>query len=263
MAEYIRNEISPVAGIEVVGEVVYDINTFDFSPIYSKIIKYDPDFIYIVSSINGVPVNAAYVELQVPIPMVGNNEAASSAEFWDDMGGMGGGLCAAMPPPTLGFDWDPPSLALINEYKARWTERPIFPHFNGFNAYQGMYMMKEAAERAGGFKGEYLDRFVQEMEETDWIIWRYGGYERRDDLSPTGVDIKWHYYKFYGPNHPYTHSCVLDITGEAGRPGSIVFQWKMEKQEPLEATVGILHPPRWANTDFIFMPWIPEEKRGK
>jgi hypothetical protein len=125
-----------------------------------------------------------------------------------------------------------------------------------------MYMMKAAAERAGGFKGEYLDKFVKEMEKTDLIIWRYGGYERRDDLSPTGEDIKWQYYKFYGPDDPYTHSCVLDLTGENGRPGSMYFQWKSDKQDPLEDTVGLLYPQRWKNTEFVFMPWIPQEKRG-
>jgi len=261
VAEYIRDEIAPGAGIEVIGEVMYDIGTFDFTPVYSKVIDYDPDFIFHIASVNCVPPSAAYVELEVPIPMAGVNVAACSAEFWDDMGGLAGGFGATMPPPTIGMDWDPPSQALINEYKARYTDRPIFPHFNGFNAYQGIYMMVEAAERAGGFKP--LDAWVEEMEKTERLIWRYGGYERRDDLSPTGVDIKWQYYRFYGPEHDYTHSCVLDVTGENGRPGGMVMQWKLEKQEPIEMTVGIVHPPRWANTEFIFVPWIPEEKRGR
>jgi len=208
-----------------------------------------------------VPVSAAYVELEVPIPIAGVNVAACSAEFWDDMGGLAGGFNATMPPPTIGLDFDPVSQDLIDKYKAMYTDRPIFPHFNGFNAYQGMYHMKEAAERAGGFKP--LATWAKEMEKTDWILWRYGGYERRDDLSPTGEDIKWQYYKYYGPEHAYTHSSVLDQTGENGRPGGMVMQWKMEKQDPIEATVGIIHPERWANTDFIFVPWIPEEKRGK
>jgi len=261
VAEYIRDEIAPGAGIEVIGEVMYDIGTFDFTPVYSKVIDYDPDFIFHIASVNCVPPSAAYVELEVPIPMAGVNVAACSAEFWDDMGGLAGGFGATMPPPTIGMDWDPPSQALINKYKARYTDRPIFPHFNGFNAYQGIYMMVEAAERAGGFKP--LDAWVEEMEKTERLIWRYGGYERRDDLSPTGVDIKWQYYRFYGPEHDYTHSCVLDVTGENGRPGGMVMQWKLEKQEPIEMTVGIVHPPRWANTEFIFVPWIPEEKRGR
>jgi len=263
VAEFIASQVSPVAGIKLLGEVVYDIDTTDFTPVFSNVKNYDPDFIFLISSVNGIVVNSAYVELKVPIPMVGNNEAASSAEFWDDMGGLAGGLCGAMPPPTLGLEWDPVSQAFIDKYKAKWSTRPIFPHFNGFNAYVGMYIMKAAAERAGGFKGEYLDKFVKEMEKTDLIIWRYGGYERRDDLSPTGKDIKWQYYKFYGPDEAYTHSCVLDLTGENGRPGSMYFQWKLDKQDPLENTVGLLYPERWKNTDFVFMPWIPEEKRAK
>jgi len=261
VAEYVRDEIGPGAGITTVGEVCYDIGTFDFAPVYSKIEAYDPDFIFHICSVNCVPPSAAYVELEVPIPIFGVNVAACSAEFWDDMGGMAGGFNATMPPPTIGLDFDPINQALIDKYKARYTDRPIFPHFNGFNAYNGIYHMVQAAERAGGF--EPLDAWATEMEKTDDIHWKYGGHERRDDLSPTGADIKWEYYKYYGPEHPYTHAAVLDQTGENGRPGGMVMQWKMEKQDPVEATVGILHPLRWKNTDFIFVPWIPEEKRGK
>ncbi|MEE9520445.1 MAG: ABC transporter substrate-binding protein [Dehalococcoidales bacterium] len=266
VAEYVRDEIAPGAGIEVIGEVVYDIGTFDFAPVYAKIIEYDPDFIFHISSVNCIPPSAAYIELQVPIPILGVNVAACSAEFWDDMGGLAGGFCATMPPPTIGMDWDPVSQGFIDKYRARYTQRPIFSHFNGFNAYHGVYMMVEAAERAGGFKGEYLDRWVEEMEKTDLILWRYGGYERDDAAAQAAgedADIKWQYYKFYGPEHPYTHSSVLDQTGENGRPGGCVMQWKLEKQDPIEATVGIIHPPRWRNTDYIFVPWIPEEKRGR
>jgi ABC-type branched-subunit amino acid transport system substrate-binding protein len=52
VAEYVRDEIAPGAGIEVVGEVMYDIDTFDFSPVYAELVALDPDFIYHISSVN-------------------------------------------------------------------------------------------------------------------------------------------------------------------------------------------------------------------
>ncbi len=267
VAEYIRDEIGPGAGIEVVGEVCYDIDTFDFTPVYSEIESYNPDFIYHICSVNCVPPSAAYVELQVPIPILGVNVAACSAEFWDDMGGAAGGFSAMMPPPTIGLEFDPFNQAFINEYKARYTDRPIFPHFNGFNAYNCLWMAKAAAEKAGGFKGEYLDAWVEEMEKQELVLWRYGGLERDDAAAQAAgaeQDIKWQDYLFYGhEDQDHCHSCVLDITGEHGRPGAMVMQWGLEKKTPLEDTVRIIHPPRWANSEFIFVPWIPEAKRGQ
>ena len=267
VAEYVRDEIAPGAGVEVIGEVSYDIGTFDFTPVYSEICSYDPDFIFHICSVNCVPPSAAYVELEVPYPIFGVNVAACSAEFWDDMGGKAAGFNATMPPPTIGLDFDPFDQALINKYKARYTDRPIFPHFNGFNAYNCLWMAKAAAEKAGGFKGEYLDAWVEAMEKEEFLLWRYGGLERDDAAAQAAgeaQDIKWQYYRFYGyQDEDHCHSCVLDTTGENGRPGGMVMQWRLEKQTPIEATVGIIHPPRWRNTDFVFVPWIPEEHRGK
>ncbi|MBA7656993.1 hypothetical protein ES703_64922 [subsurface metagenome] len=251
VAEWVRDEIGPGAGIETVGEICYDIDTFDFAPLFAEMEDANPDFIFHICSVNCVPPSAAYVELEVPLPICGVNVAAASAEFWDDMGGMAGGFSSISPPPCIGMDFDPPTQAFINAYKARYTTRPIFPHFDGFNAYWGVYMMVWAAERAGGF--EPLDAWVTEMERTDFKLWRYGGFEARDEN-----DIIWQYYKFYGPDHPYTHSQVLDTTGETGRPGGMVMQWGLEKQTPMETTVRIIHPPRWRNGEYLLPPWVPQ-----
>ena len=248
VAEYIRDEIAPGAGIEVIGEVMYDIETFDFAPVYAKIIDYDPDFIYHIASVNCIPPSAAYVELQVPIPITGVNVAAASKEFWDDMGGMAGGFCSTSPPPCLGMDFDPPTQKFIDAYEAKYTSRPIFPHFDGFNAYWGVMMMAAAAERAGGF--EPLDDWVAEMEATDLKLYKEGGF------TPAGTDdVLWQNYKFYGPDHPYTHSQVLDTLGDSGRPGGMVMQWYPD------ATVKVIHPYRWQNGDYYLPAWIPESKR--
>jgi ABC-type branched-subunit amino acid transport system substrate-binding protein len=248
VAEYVRDEIAPGAGINPIGEVMYDIDTFDFSPVYAQIVSMDPDFIYHISSVNCIPPSAAYVELQVPLPITGVNVAAASKEFWDDMGGMAGGFSSISPPPCLGMDFDPPTQAFINKYEAKYTTRPVFPHFDGFNAYWGVLMMAQAAEHAGGF--EPLNDWVKEMEKTDLKLWLNGGFEA---AGPD--DILWQNYKFYGPEHDYTHSQVLDTTGENGRPGGMVMQWYPDE------TVKVIHPYRWKNGEFYLPDWIPEDKR--
>ena len=67
--------------------IVYDVNTVDFSPIYNKIIKTNPDFIYIISSVKCVVPTSQYVKMQVPIPITGINVAAVGVKsIWKDTG---------------------------------------------------------------------------------------------------------------------------------------------------------------------------------
>jgi hypothetical protein len=184
----------------------------------------------------------------VPLPITGVNVAAASKDFWADMGGMAGGFSSISPPPCLGMDFDPPTQAFLDKYEAKYTTRPIFPHFDGFNAYWGVHMMAQAAERAGGF--EPLDAWVTEMEKTDLKLWKNGGF-----AAAGSDDILWQYYKFYGPEHDYTHAQVLDTTGEDGRPGGLVMQWYPD------GTIKVIHPYKWKNGDFYLPEWIPPEKR--
>lgn len=264
VAEYIRDEIAPGAGIEVVDEIVFDIETFDFAPLYSKMVDIDPDFIYIITSVKSIPVSAAYVELEVPIPLAGVNAASPWPEFWDDMGGMAAGFCGQTPMPNFGTLLDPVSQAMRDKYEAKYTTRPTSPSDNAWDLYYGIYMAAEAADRAGGFKP--LDAWVEEMLKTDYILWRYGGWERRDDLSPTGKDLMWFRYQFYGPgevepyvmNLAYPHNIMIDMgRGEELRGmASEVLQWYPD------GSFRTIHPPRWATGEYYLPPWIPEHKRG-
>ena len=47
-----------------------------------------------------------------------------------------------------GVDWTARSYwqKFIDAYEAKYSSRPIFPHFDGFNAYWGVHMMAQAAE---------------------------------------------------------------------------------------------------------------------
>ena len=54
----------------------------------------------------------------------------------------------------MGFALDPQSKAFADKYVAKFgSDRPKFPHFNGFNAYWGIKQAFAAAEEAGGFPG--------------------------------------------------------------------------------------------------------------
>mgnify|MGYP001817746725 FL=1 len=234
--------ILPEAGIKMLDHIVYDVNTVDFSPIYNKIIKTKPDFIYIISSVKCVVPTSQYVKMQVPIPITGINVAAVGREFWKDTGGMGGGMSTFMPPPTIGMDMDPRTEKFVKKYQAKYKKRPVYPHFNGFNAYYGIYNAVSAAERAGGFKP--LDAWVKEMENEDIKLYKDGklwlryAYWKPGEIEPR-TELAW------------PHNIKFDITPpfDEGIPSVIVIQWNTD------GTVKCVYPPKYANGKFAVPSW--------
>ena len=242
--ELIDQLLAPEAKIEIVDHIVYDVNTVDFAPIYSKAVQAAPDFIYLISSVRSQVPSSQYVKLQVPLPMTGINVAALGMEFWGDTGGMGGGLSTLSPIPSIGIDMDDRSKAMLAKYQAKHGDsRPVVPHFNGFNAYFGIYNAFAAAERAGGFAP--LDKWVTEMENSDTKIYKDG------EL--------WLRYAYWKPGEieprterEYTHNIKFDITPpyEDGAPSMVVIQWYTD------GSVKVVYPEKYANGDFSVPPWI-------
>ena len=244
--EFIKGDILPEAGIKMLDHIVYDVNTVDFSPIYNKIIKTNPDFIYIISSVKCVVPTSQYVKMQVPIPITGINVAAIGLEYWTDTGKMGGGMSTLMPPPTLGMDMDPRTEKFIKNYQAKYNSRPVYPHFNGFNAYYGIYNAVNAAERAGGFKP--LDAWVKEMENEDIKLYKDGklwlryAYWKPGEIEPR-TNLSW------------PHNIKFDITPpfDEGIPSLIVIQWYSD------GTVKCVYPPKYANGEFAVPSWVKKK----
>ncbi|MDP7344865.1 MAG: ABC transporter substrate-binding protein, partial [Alphaproteobacteria bacterium] len=214
--ELIEQVLAPEANIKILEHIVYDINTVDFAPIYNKAAASKPDFIYLISSVRSQVPASQYVKLEVPVPMTGINVAALGKEFWTDSGGLGGGISTLSPIPSLGFELDERSADFYARYQAKYGDaRPIFPHFNGFNAYYGMLNAFAAAERAGGFAP--LDKWVEEMENEDIVI------EKDGEM--------WLRYAFWKPgeieprtNREYTHNIKFDIQPpyDQGAPSMVV-----------------------------------------
>ena len=242
--ELVDQMLAPEANIKILDHIVYDVNTVDFAPIFNKAAQSKPDFIYIISSVNSQVVSSQYVKLQVPVAMTGINVAAFGMDYWGDTGGQGGGISTLSPIPSVGFDMDDRTRAFVARYKAKYGDsRPIFPHFNGFNAYYGMYNAMNAAERAGGFKP--LDKWVHEMENSDTKIYKDGKL--------------WLRYAYWKPGEieprtqrQYTHNIKFDIQPpyDEGAPSMVVVQWYQD------GTAAVVYPPKYANGEFKTPPWI-------
>lgn len=239
----VTEALAPVAGIEVVDIITYDINTVDFAPIFAQAEASGADFIYQVSSVNSQVISSQYVKLEVPMAMTGVNVSALGMEYWEDTGGAGGGISTLSPLPSVGFELDPVSQDFVDRYQARYDTRPIVPHFNGFNAYQGLKQAMAAAEAAGGFQPAAA--WAAEMEEQDLILekdgelWLRYGFWGADEVEPV-------------TGRTYPHNALFDLEApyDTAQPSMVVVQWKED------GTVGVVYPFEYANTEFELPSWI-------
>jgi branched-chain amino acid transport system substrate-binding protein len=238
----VTEALGPVAGIDVAEIITYDVNTVDFAPIFSKAQATGADFIYQVSSVNSQVVSSQYVKLQVPMPMTGVNVSALGMEYWEDTGGAGGGISTLSPVPSVGFELDPASQAFVDTYQAKYTTRPVLPHFNGFNAYHGLKQAMAAAEEAGGFEVQAWSKAME-----------------KQDITLMKDDKLWLRYAFWGADEveevtgrTYPHNARFDLTApyEDAQPSMVVVQWKEDGE------VGVVYPPEYATTEFTVPSWI-------
>ena len=239
----VTDALGPVAGIETVEIIKYDVNTVDFAPLFSRAQASGADFIYQVSTVNSQVISSQYVKLQVPMPMTGVNVGALGLEYWEDTGGAGGGISTLSPVPSVGFELDPVSQGFVDTYQARYDTRPIMPHFNGFNAYHGLKQAMAAAEKAGGFAD--AQAWAAEMEQQDLILekdgklWlRYGFWGKDEVEEVTG--------------RTYPHNARFDLTApyEDAQPSMVVIQWNED------GSVGVVYPFEYANTEFTVPSWV-------
>ena len=244
IAGLVEGLLAPEAGIEIKDKIIYDANTVDFSPLFNKAVNSGADFIYLVSSVRSQVPASQYVKLQVPIPMTGVNVAAFGQDFWNDTGGLGAGTSTLSPVPSVGMALDDRSAEFIRKYQARYgSERPVYPHFNGFNAYYGIYTALDAAERAGGFAP--LDDWVREMEDGDLKLfkdnelWFRYAFWKQGEIDPR-------------TQRQYTHNVKFDITPpfDDGSPAMVVVQWYED------GSSAVIYPPKYATGKFQEPSWI-------
>lgn len=240
----VTDALAPVAGIEVKEIITYDINTVDFAPIFSKAQESGADFIYQVSSVNSQVMSSQYVKLQVPMAMTGVNVSALGLEYWEDTGGAGGGISTLSPVPSVGFELDPASQAFVDTYQAKYDSRPKMPHFNGFNAYQGLKQAFAAASEAGGFGdvqawSAAMQKQDLKLMKDDKLWLRYGFWDAETVEPVTG--------------RTYPHNAFFDLEApyDFAQPSMVVIQWKED------GSVGVVYPPEYATTEFTLPSWVP------
>jgi branched-chain amino acid transport system substrate-binding protein len=190
----------PKAGLKVVEHVRFSPDTTDFTPIFNNIESKKPDVIVTGISHVGVQPTVQWKNQQVPIPMFGISAQALSPTFWNDTNGAADGvptLAVATPDVAVTPKTKPFALA----FKAKFGTAPAY---TGYTAYDEVYIIAEAIQRAGSTDP---DKMVTELEKTNFegTIGRV---------------------QFYGKDDEFTHG----IKAGPGAVTGLVFQWQNGKQ---------------------------------
>jgi branched-chain amino acid transport system substrate-binding protein len=190
----------PKAGLAVVEHVRFSPDTTDFTPIFNSIEAKKPDVIVTGISHVGVQPTVQWKNQQVPIPMFGISAQALSPTFWNDTNGAADGipsLAVATPNVAVTAKTKP----FVEAFKAKFGTPPAY---TGYTAYDEVYIIAEAIQRAGSTDP---DRMVDELEKTNFegTIGRV---------------------QFFGKDDEFTHGLKYGPDNVNG----LVFQWQDGRQ---------------------------------
>jgi len=190
----------PKIGLKVLDHIRFSPDTNDFTPIFNKLEGEKPDVIVTGISHVGVQPTVQWKNQQVPIPMFGISAQAVSPTFSQDTNGAAEGIPSlAFATPTAAVT--PKTEPFADAYKARFGSAPAY---TGFTAYDDVYIISQAIERAGSTEA---DKIVAEMEKTN-----YEGTIGR--------------VQFYGRDEQFTHGIKYGPDAVSG----LVFQWQDGRQ---------------------------------
>ncbi|HEX7390387.1 MAG TPA: ABC transporter substrate-binding protein [Acidiphilium sp.] len=218
----------PKAGVKVLSQMRFNPDTNDFTAIFQKIEAEHPQMIVAGISHVGVQPTVQWSAQQVPIPMTGQSSQATTSSFWKDTNGAAEGVITATA-AAPGVALTPKTIPFTEAYTKRYGATPAY---DGYSAYDDVYVIAEAVKRAGSTDP---DKLVTALEKTDYM----GTLGR---------------VAFYGKDSPYTNSLKVGpdyIMGTA-------IQWQNGKQV-------CVWPRSICKAKLVFPSFIkmPAEKSGQ
>jgi len=149
-------------GLDIVYNEYFDIETKDFMPIFTKIMKANADFIYEISAhVDGAIYIKQWYDLKSPM-IGGTSGTGNSDRYWKDCGGKAvsetlvalGSFRVALTPKSIPF---------YDRYVSQFGESPGYTSGYTYDAFQ---IYKRAVEKANTFDSKSL---VPIIEKTDYI----------------------------------------------------------------------------------------------
>jgi branched-chain amino acid transport system substrate-binding protein len=152
----------PKIGLKVLDHVRFSPDTTDFTPIFNKIEGQKPDVMITGISHVGTQPTVQWKSQQVPIPMFGISSQATNSTFWKDTNGATEGvLYQAVSGPGVAVT--PKTLPFVDAFQKKYGNTPSYA---GYTSYDEVYIIAEAAHRAGSTDS---DKLVDAMEKTDYV----------------------------------------------------------------------------------------------
>ncbi|HYW92418.1 MAG TPA: ABC transporter substrate-binding protein [Gammaproteobacteria bacterium] len=185
----------PRAGLKVVDEIAFSRSENDFTPIFDQVEKDHAQVAVTAVGINGTRPVVQWHQQQAPFLLAGQDADATDPHFWRDTNGAAQGVLEHT--FGAGVALTSKSVSFYRAYKARFHEAPADL---GYPAYDGVYILKAAIERAGSVQPDALVKA----------------------LEKTNMDGVTGHIAFYGRHSRYTH-------GKKYQRG-VLFQWQHGKQ---------------------------------
>ena len=155
-------ECLPKIGLKVLDHIRFSPDTTDFTPIFNKIEGEKPDVIITGISHVGTQPTVQWKSQQVPIPMFGISSQATNSTFWKDTNGATQGVIyQAVSGPGVAVT--PKTLPFVDAFSKKFGN---LPSYCGYTAYDDVYMIADAVNRAGSLDS---DKLVEAMEKTDYV----------------------------------------------------------------------------------------------
>lgn len=158
--ETLKRELEIRYGLEIVYEEFHDPAITDFSPIFSKAADSGAQaLVMIISAEQGYIIAKQWHDQQPPFVLTGNNNPSFLSDFWEKTEG------------KCEYEYDTWGVkAPITEKSVPFKERfekkyGVTPFYTGMGAYDALYVLTHAAERAGTVEADPL---VEALEETDY-----------------------------------------------------------------------------------------------
>ena len=194
-------ECLPKAGLQVLDHIRFNPDTADFTPIYHQIEDKHPDIIITGISHVGVQPTVQWHDQQVPMPMAGQSSQATTSTFWKDTNGAAEGVITDTA-AAAGVALTPSTIPFTEAYVKKFG---VTPAYDGYSAYDLVYVIAEAIKRAGGSTDP--DKMVTALEQTDYV----GTVGR---------------IQFYGRDNIFTHALKYG----PGLVTTVAIQWQKGKQ---------------------------------
>ena len=193
----LQERLPSEAGVPIAKAINFPINNPDFNAILQQIGDSDADAIIPAFAFNtGVPFVGQTYELKVDAPVIGIITEGQAFEYWKSTGGrvMGHAYADAATGET---PLTPKTLPFFQAYVERFGDSPPSrPLYTAFTTYDGLFIIKDAIDRA---KGTDADKLVEELEKTDYVgtVGRVQFRDKNDiyphdpKYGPEYVVVKW------------------------------------------------------------------------